>query len=163
MASHDYIRYLTEKIVRYLDTSREERIKQRKERYREGWDRQWFGDIPFSLQMSWQHLKYLRKNRTSITPPVNVQNREKGGNVVSKKIAIEEGLTPVRNYLKNNGYEVVDLNQTTQVDDCDCCVISGIDEDMMNMQDMITEVPVINASGMSPEEVYQHLQERVGH
>lgn len=62
MASNDYIQYLTERFVRYLDTPRDERKQRRKERRREPWDRQWFGDIPFSVQMFWQRRKSRRKH-----------------------------------------------------------------------------------------------------
>lgn len=79
-----------------------------------------------------------------------------------KRIAVEQGLSPVERYLKDNGYEVVGLNQSTQVDDCDCCVISGSDENMMGMQDITTGVPVIDARGMTPEEVYSEVHQRVG-
>lgn len=82
---------------------------------------------------------------------------------MSKRIAVEEGLSPVRSYLKGNGYDVVDLNESTQTDDCDCCVISGTDVNVMGMQDITTNVPVIDARGMTPEEVYQQVHQRVGH
>ena len=47
MASHDYVRFLTERLVQYIDTPRAERKRRRKERQRDPWDRRWFGDIPF--------------------------------------------------------------------------------------------------------------------
>lgn len=45
--------------------------------------------------------------------------------------------------------------------DCDCCVISGGDKDLMGMQDIQFNGPVINAEGMTADEVYQAIQ-RIG-
>lgn len=63
MASHDYVRFLTERLVQYIDTPRAERKRRRKERQRDPWDRRWFGDIPFSLHMSWQNNRTRLKRR----------------------------------------------------------------------------------------------------
>ena len=79
-----------------------------------------------------------------------------------KRIAVEQGLTPIREHLQQNGYEVVDLNHAKAATQCDCCVISGSDENLMGMQDIVTDAPVINAHGMTPEEVQQQIQERIG-
>lgn len=81
---------------------------------------------------------------------------------MSKRVAVEEGLSPINKYLQENGYEVVGLNASAQLDDYDCCVISGVDENVMGMQDIVTNVPVIDARGMSPEEVYEAVNQRIG-
>ncbi len=79
---------------------------------------------------------------------------------MNKRIAVEEGLSSISQYLKQNGYQVVPL-QSDQVNDADCLVISGGDKDMMGMQDIQTSSPVINAQGKSAEEVFQEVQKRV--
>lgn len=79
-----------------------------------------------------------------------------------KRIAVEDGLSPVQRYLRENGYDVVSLNKQAQADNYDCCVISGGDENVMGMQDTTTDVPVIDARGMTPEEVYRQVHQRVG-
>ncbi|MFO7262583.1 MAG: hypothetical protein A6D91_08405 [Bacillaceae bacterium G1] len=78
-----------------------------------------------------------------------------------KRIAVESRLTPIRQHLQQNGYEVVDLD-SEQITECDCCVISGSDENVMGMQDIEIDAPVINAHGLTPEEVQQHIEARVG-
>lgn len=78
-----------------------------------------------------------------------------------KRIAVEGRLTPIRQHLQQNGYEVVDLN-SDQAAQCDCCVISGDDENVMGMQAIETEAPVINAHGLTPEEVQQQIEARIG-
>lgn len=62
MSSDDYVQYLTERFVRYLDTPRDERKQRRKERRTGRWDRHWFGDLSFSLQMAWQNRKHRREH-----------------------------------------------------------------------------------------------------
>ncbi|SMO49272.1 Uncharacterised protein family (UPF0180) [Melghirimyces algeriensis] len=73
------------------------------------------------------------------------------------RVAVEEGLTNVSQYLESQGCQVENLDRT-QLQNCDCCIISGGDKDMMGMQDTFGEIQVINAEGMTPEEVYQMVQ-----
>ncbi|AQS56541.1 YqzE family protein [Novibacillus thermophilus] len=61
MSSNDYVQYLTERFVRYLETPREERKMRRKDRQRNRWSRVWFGDLLFGLHMFWQNRKNRRK------------------------------------------------------------------------------------------------------
>ncbi|MFV9510833.1 YkuS family protein [Tepidibacillus sp. LV47] len=74
------------------------------------------------------------------------------------RIAVEQSLQSVKEYLQNKGYEVVDLNQNTQAD---AIVITGQDRNILGMQDITTKSPVINAKGLTPEEVYQQLSNRL--
>lgn len=71
-------------------------------------------------------------------------------------VAVEEGLTNVGNILESEGYNVVELSLgTAQV--ADAIVISGIDNNVMNIQDIEYDVPVINCSGKTPAEVVENL------
>lgn len=47
MSSHDFIRFLTERFVEYVDTPKEKR----KTKKSQTWTSHWFGMIPFSLRM----------------------------------------------------------------------------------------------------------------
>ncbi|PTX65032.1 uncharacterized protein UPF0180 [Melghirimyces profundicolus] len=76
---------------------------------------------------------------------------------MNARVAVEDGLQPVSQYLQIQGCQVVKLDEGS-AQNCDCCVISGGDKDMMGMQDTIGEMQVINAEGMTPEEVYQAVQ-----
>ncbi|QKI82573.1 Uncharacterised protein family (UPF0180) [Kroppenstedtia eburnea] len=73
------------------------------------------------------------------------------------RVAVEEGLQNVSEYLQNQGCDVVSLGQH-QNRDCNCFVISGMDKDLMGMQDTVGQIQVINAQGMTPDEVYQAVQ-----
>jgi len=72
-----------------------------------------------------------------------------------RRVAIEQTLGSVKEYLQNNGFDVVDLNQ--HLTEVDAIVISGQDKDVLGMQDITTTAPVINAEGLTPEEVHQQL------
>ncbi|SDW08699.1 Uncharacterised protein family (UPF0180) [Marininema mesophilum] len=75
-----------------------------------------------------------------------------------QRVAVEEGLSNVREYLTNQGYEVVSMSDEGG---CSCSVITGEDKNVMGMQDTSTDMSVINADGMTPEEVYQAVQARI--
>lgn len=77
------------------------------------------------------------------------------------KIGVEQSLTNVSEALQNNGYEVITLKQESDAKNCDVCVITGQDENMMGIQNTITEGSIINASGLSAEEVCQEVETRL--
>jgi Uncharacterised protein family (UPF0180) len=79
-----------------------------------------------------------------------------------KRVAIEASLTPIQEYLSQRGVQCETLegtnaNVATQ-NQYTAIVISGVDQNMMGMQDVVHNCPVINAKGLTPEEVYQRLQ-----
>jgi len=76
---------------------------------------------------------------------------------MDKKIALEEGLSDIKEILQENGYQVLDMNG---VNEASAVIITGMDENAMNMQDITTEVPVINAEGKSAEEILMDLKQR---
>ncbi|MFC4076612.1 YkuS family protein [Salinithrix halophila] len=76
----------------------------------------------------------------------------------NQRVAVEESLKNVSDYLQSQGCQVVSLSDK---DGCNCCVITGGDKDMMGMQDTASDMAVINAEGMTPEEVYQMVQSRL--
>ncbi len=73
-----------------------------------------------------------------------------------KTIAVEDTLTGVRDLLQRNGYEVVRLSERR---DADAVVVTGIDNNVLNMQVMDTKVPVIDAAGKTPEEILASLRQ----
>ena len=77
------------------------------------------------------------------------------------KIGVEQSLTDVSEALQNHGYDVVTLKQESDARDCDCCVITGQDQNMMGIQNMLSKGSVINASGLTAEEICQEVDERM--
>ncbi|MDR6224902.1 YkuS family protein [Desmospora profundinema] len=81
---------------------------------------------------------------------------------MNQRVAVEQGLSQVSQYLRQQGCDVVDLSADQMAAaECDCCVISGEDKDMMGMQDTQSDQVVINAEGMTAEDVYQAIQRRM--
>lgn len=80
-----------------------------------------------------------------------------------KKIAVQEGLRPVQEYLEDQGYEVETVNfdafTQAQNEDYDAIVLTGMNKDFLGMQDTATGAPVIDATGMTPEEIYEQINQ----
>lgn len=79
------------------------------------------------------------------------------------KVAVENSLSSIKQVLQNNGYEVVNLEDggAAQSNDVQCCIISGLDKNVMGMADVTTQASIINADGMTDEQVLQQVQQTV--
>ncbi|THE11169.1 YkuS family protein [Bacillus timonensis] len=78
------------------------------------------------------------------------------------KIGVEGSLTNVQQALQEKGYEVVQLKQESDAQNCDCCVVTGLDSNVMGMADTVMKGPVIEANGLSADEVCQQVESRLG-
>lgn len=72
-------------------------------------------------------------------------------------IAVEKNLSNLMDALETEGYDVVDLDHVN-MDSVDAIIVSGADINFMNMQDVHTSVPVINAAGKSSDEILEELE-----
>ena len=79
---------------------------------------------------------------------------------MERTIAVEEGLRPVKEILTRKGYHVVGLEAGVSVA---AAVVSGMDINIMDMQTMQIDAPVINAAGMTPEEVLREIESKMLH
>ncbi|MGJ9458587.1 YkuS family protein [Oceanobacillus sp. CF4.6] len=77
------------------------------------------------------------------------------------RIGVEGTLTDVKTALMEMGHEIIDLRTENDAANCDCCVISGQDKDVMGMQSTSIEGPVINAQGQNAEEVCQMVNAKL--
>lgn len=77
------------------------------------------------------------------------------------KIGVEQSLSAVQQALRDKGHDVVELKQENDSQNCDCCVISGMDQNVMGMQDTSMQGSVINAHGLSADEVCQEVESRL--
>lgn len=77
------------------------------------------------------------------------------------KIGVEESLSQVTQALREKGHEVIELKQEYDTQGCDCCVVSGMDNNVMGMQDTTIEGPVIDAAGMSADQVCDEVESRL--
>ena len=78
------------------------------------------------------------------------------------RIAIEQSLHHVEQFLKHNGFEVVGIS-TNAASDADAFVISGMDQDVMGMAEAATGSPVISAEGKTPQEVLRQINHSIPH
>ncbi len=74
---------------------------------------------------------------------------------MTKKIAVEEGLTGLRELLREQGYTVVNPDSNEKVM---AMVVTGLDNNTMNMQDIATKVPVIDAAGKTPDQILTRIK-----
>lgn len=77
------------------------------------------------------------------------------------KVGVEQSLTNVQQVLREKGYEVVELKKESDAKDCCCCVVTGLDSNVMGMQDTYIKGSVIDANGMTADEVCQEVENRV--
>jgi len=77
------------------------------------------------------------------------------------KIAVEPNLTPIKDYLRGKGYRVesIDLNEKSPkyLNSFDAIVVTGLNTDFLGAEDTKTKAMVINADGLSPEDVASRL------
>jgi galactitol-specific phosphotransferase system IIB component len=83
-----------------------------------------------------------------------------------KNIGVEKNLSNVSDYLSRQGYNVheIDTHQVNVkdfIDGFDAVVVSGIDGDIMGIQDTVAKTSIIEAKGMSPREVHKEIERRI--
>jgi galactitol-specific phosphotransferase system IIB component len=81
---------------------------------------------------------------------------------MGKRIAVESQLSNIKEYLKQKGYEVVELKETlsekSDLNAYDAIVITGQSRNMLGIDDVLTNVPVIDATGMTPFDVEESIK-----
>ncbi len=76
-----------------------------------------------------------------------------------RRIVVEDSLKNVQSYLKGKGYTVESLkNNKINIDSYDAVIVSGQDSNFLGMQDTSTKASVINAKGLSAEDVHKQLE-----
>jgi malonyl CoA-acyl carrier protein transacylase len=94
---------------------------------------------------------------------LNAQNKPAVLNMevsyIMTRVAVEDALNDVKQALQNEGLEVVGMNNANE---CACCVISGQDKNVMGMAEAQTQASVINAEGMTTNDVVNQVKSRIG-
>lgn len=80
-----------------------------------------------------------------------------------QKIGVEGSLSNIQQALRAKGYDVVELTNSSNISKMDCCVVSGLDTDVMGIQDALSKGSVIEASGLSADEVIQRVESKMKH
>lgn len=82
-----------------------------------------------------------------------------------QKIAIEPDLTPIKKYLGEMGYHVENINfneeSSKKQNIYDAYVVTGLNSNFLGINDTSSKAIVVDASGLSPEQVYHELQLRL--
>jgi hypothetical protein len=73
------------------------------------------------------------------------------------KVAIENGLSGVKEALQNNGYEVVSMDQAGEAA---CAVVTGLDPNVMGIANTETRAFIIQAEGLSVNEIVDQVKQR---
>jgi hypothetical protein len=71
MDSSEYLKFMTEKVVSYLDTPIEDAAKKPEKLTREPWLTRWFGVIPMGLMMWWGQKRNKKKETHGEVRSVN--------------------------------------------------------------------------------------------
>ena len=82
-----------------------------------------------------------------------------------KKIGIEKGLSTIADYLRTEGYSVEILGEdlesnVSKCDGLDAIVTADYNTNMMGFGDTSTKIPIINASGLTPEEIKNMIDQK---
>lgn len=82
-----------------------------------------------------------------------------------KKIGIEKGLSTIADYLSTQGYSVEILGEdlksnVSKYDNLDVIVTADYNTNMMGFSDTSTKVPIINASGLTQEEIKSMIEQK---
>jgi hypothetical protein len=90
----------------------------------------------------------------------NADNHTEVNNMTGK-VAIEPNLTPIKDYLSGKGYKVESINFNDKspkyLNSFDAFVVTGLNTDFLGVEDTKTKAMVINADGLSPEDVASRL------
>lgn len=73
-------------------------------------------------------------------------------------VALDSGLTQVKNYLTEQGCQIINIDAAKN-QKVDAVVLSGADNNVLGMEDIIVDAPVISAEGMTPEEIWSKIQQ----
>ncbi len=77
------------------------------------------------------------------------------------KIGVEQSLTNVQEALRAKGYDIVQLKQESDAKGVDCVVITGLDKNVLGMSNASIKGSVIDAHGLSADEICQQVDEKV--
>jgi hypothetical protein len=77
-----------------------------------------------------------------------------------KKVAVESNLTNVDQALQSGGFQTVGLEDSS-LNDVSAIVVSGQDKNFLGMQDTSRKIPVINAEGLSAEDVVHQVKNHI--
>ncbi|RKD26781.1 hypothetical protein BEP19_16415 [Ammoniphilus oxalaticus] len=76
--------------------------------------------------------------------------------MAKKRIGVENTLSDIAQTLKNQGHDVVNLDENNAAD-CDYCVVSGQNKHLFEVSQRANMAGVINADGMTADDVLNSI------
>lgn len=77
---------------------------------------------------------------------------------MNKVVAVENNLTPVKEFLAAQGCQVIDV-ESARNHAVDAVVLSGVKQNLLGIQNIIVDAPVINASGKTPQQIWDSIRQ----
>ncbi|WP_291633325.1 YkuS family protein [Clostridium sp.] len=82
-----------------------------------------------------------------------------------KKIAVQKGLKEVKDYLCEEGYTVKEFDNRKKnagnfLNRYDAVIVTGENQNIMGVEDTISKTSIINATGMTSEEVKNQIERK---
>ncbi|MTI80680.1 MAG: YkuS family protein [Firmicutes bacterium] len=76
----------------------------------------------------------------------------------NKKIAVEDSLSDIKQALQEQGYQVVSPQEGQ---DAVAVIVTGMDENTMGMMGITALAPVIEARGMTANQILEQVENKV--
>lgn len=80
-----------------------------------------------------------------------------------KKVAIQNGLNTIKDYLCEEGYTVKEFDNRKKnagnfLNRYDAIVVTGENQNIMGIEDSISSTPIIDATGMTAKQVKERIE-----
>lgn len=79
------------------------------------------------------------------------------------KIGVEESLTNIQEALREKGFDVVEIKQEADAKNLDCCVVTGLESNVMGISDTSIKASIIDADGLTADEVCQQVENKLNY
>ncbi|MFJ7679536.1 YkuS family protein [Peribacillus sp. NPDC097264] len=77
------------------------------------------------------------------------------------KIGVEESLTNIQEALRDKGFDVVEIKQEADAKNLDCCVVTGLETNVMGISDTSIKASIIDADGLTADEVCRQVENKM--
>ena len=82
-----------------------------------------------------------------------------------KKVAVQNGLSTITDYLSKEGYTVKEFDNRKKnagnfLNKYDAVVVTGENQNIMGIEDTISSTTIIDATGMTAEEVKVRIEDK---
>ena len=78
---------------------------------------------------------------------------------MSSRIVVDDELGNIKSTLKEKGFTVLGMNELDK--NPDVVIVSGMEKNVMGIQDIQTDVPIISVLGMDEDEVIKELYKKI--